>query len=177
MQISTAFSSSYLTPAPTGASARPAATPSASSVSDSSASGVSSYDFTSMTPGALQSTINGLVKSGKLSLKDSSPLVTIAGFAGGAGKPINVLSALQAGIDYKQTMQAGDPTSGIQHWQTALATLQGLQGTASGVDTVIKSARRSCRRMGRAQRNPSRPGVRLMGFAAALRAFAPPILR
>lgn len=139
MQISSAFSSSYLTPTLTGTSARISATSSPSSVNDTSTPGVSSYDFTSMTPGALQSTINSLVKSGKLSLKDSSPLVTIAGFAGGgsagAAKPINVLSALQAGIDYKQTMQAGDPTSGIQHWQTALATLQSLQGTASGIDT------------------------------------------
>jgi hypothetical protein len=139
MHISTAFSSSYLSNSQTGASARTSTTPNPSSVTDSSTPGVSSYDFTSMTSGDLQSTINTLVKSGKLSLKDSSPLVTIAGFAGGgsaaADRPINVFSALQAGIGYKQTIQADDPNSGIQNWKNALATLQGLQGTASGVDT------------------------------------------
>ncbi len=98
--------------------------------------GVSNYDFTNMTPDALKTTVNDLVKSGKLSLKDSSPLVTIAGFGGGdANKPIDVVAALKAGIAFKQQAQAGQPDAGIEQWQNALAALQGLQGTASGVDT------------------------------------------
>ncbi len=135
MQIGSASSSSYLI-RPQTASARGPTTSGTISPGDSGTPGVSSYDFTSMTPAELQSTVNGLVKSGKLSLKDSSPLLTIAGFSSGVGKPVDVLSALQAGIDYKQqTGQASDPASGIENWQNALATLRTLQGTTSGVDT------------------------------------------
>jgi hypothetical protein len=139
MQVNNIYSSAYPPVQQTATSARTTATADAPTETASTGSGVSSYDFTSMTPKELQSTINNLVKSGKLSLKDSSPLVTIAGFAGQAGKsdqPIDVFSALKAGIDFKeQTGQAQQPSSGIEYWNNALAALQGLQGTPSGVDT------------------------------------------
>jgi hypothetical protein len=138
MQVNNIYSSAY-PPVQTATSARTTATADGPTETASTGSGVSSYDFTSMTPKELQSTINNLVKSGKLSLKDSSPLVTIAGFAGQAGKsdqPIDVFSTLKAGIDFKeQTGQAQQPNSGIEYWNNALAALQGLQGTPSGVDT------------------------------------------
>ena len=140
MQVNTIYSSAYPPVQQTAASARTTATAAdAPTETANTGSGVSSYDFTSMTPKELQSTINNLVKNGKLSLKDSSPLVTIAGFAGQAGKsdqPIDVFSALKAGIDFKaQTGQAQQPNSGIEYWNNALAALQSLQGTPSGVDT------------------------------------------
>jgi hypothetical protein len=147
MQITNVLSSSYAAAQKSATSTR-AASPSPLASSDNttnSGTGVSSYDFSNMTPSQLQSTVNDLVKSGKLSLKDSSPLLTIAGFSNrgnvdgassaGADKPIDVLSALQAGISYKQQNQVGTGNSGIENWTNALATLQSLQGTTSGVDT------------------------------------------
>jgi hypothetical protein len=147
MQITQNYLSPFSTTAQSGASKRDAASTVAPSSSDTtSAGGIDSYDFTSMTPKDLLSTVNNLVTSGKMSLKNSSPLLTIAGFANGGGldgttaggtdKPVDVLAALQAGIDFKeQSGQAQQPNSGIQNWKNALATLQGLQGTISGVDT------------------------------------------
>ncbi len=139
MQIANIFSSSYAAARP-GASPARSATASAAAPADvaTNSNGVSSYDFTSMTPQQLQSTVNGLIKTGKLSLMDSSPLLTIAGFGGGGAtgdKPMDVLSTLSAGISYKEQNQAGEPNSGIQNWKNALAALQNLQGTPSGVDT------------------------------------------
>jgi hypothetical protein len=144
MQITSIFSSIYASSLQNASSARATARPvAAASGGSGNASGVSSDDFTNMTPTQLQTTINSLVKSGKLSLKDSSPLVSIAGFANGSspvntadmsGKPIDVLSALQAGITDKEQNQAGEPNSGVQCWKNALTMLQGLQGTPSGVD-------------------------------------------
>lgn len=139
MQIANVFSSAYATAQPASSATRTSAAPTASATTDagSTGTGVTSYDFTSMTPSELRTTVNDLVKSGKLSLKDSSPLVTIAGFGGtsAGGKPIDVLAALKAGIAYKQQNQANQPDSGLDHWNNALAALQGLQGTTSGVDT------------------------------------------
>jgi hypothetical protein len=147
MQIANIFSTAYSTP-PGGSPARAVATPAASSAAETTDphTGASRYDFTGMTSKELMTTVNNLVKSGKLSLKDSSPLVGIAQFANGSGlsasaaadgsdRPIDVLSALRAGIDYKQQTQADDPHSGVETWKNALAALQGLQGTPSGVDT------------------------------------------
>jgi hypothetical protein len=140
MQVNNIFSSAYPPVQQTAASDRTTATAAdAPTETASTGSGVSSYDFTSITPKELQSTINNLVKSGKLSLKDSSPLVTIARFGDQAGKSdqqIDVFSALKAGIAFKeQSGQAQQPNSGIQYWNNALSALQGLQGTPSGVDT------------------------------------------
>jgi hypothetical protein len=143
VQIANIFSSSYIATQQGAPPARAATSSAVASPDDTTNSGgVSRYDFTNMTPQQLQSTVNDLVKSGKLSLKDSSPLLTIAGFGGtggtaanGMGQPMDVLSMLKAGISYKEQAQAGEPNSGIQYWQNALAALQNLQGTPSGVDT------------------------------------------
>jgi hypothetical protein len=119
MQITNIFSSAYPTTSQLAPSVRTADTTVTSSPAGAAGGGVSSYDFTNLMPKALQSTINDLVKSGKLSLKDSSPLLTIAGFVNGGGvsgaaaqgadQPIDVLSALKAGISYKQQTQANTP--------------------------------------------------------------------
>lgn len=142
MQIANFFGSAYATRQPASSATRTSAAPATSAPADTgtTGSGVTSYDFTGMTPSDLRTTVNDLVKSGKLSLMDSSPLVTIAGFGGGAtadgaGQPIDVLAALKSGIAYKQQNQASQPDSGIDRWKNALAALQGLQGTPSGVDT------------------------------------------
>jgi hypothetical protein len=147
MQIANLFSTTYSNQ-PASSSARATAAPIASSPAETtdSGAGVSRYDFTGMTSKELMTTINNLVKSGKMSLKDSSPLVGIAQFVSGGGlsatpstensdAPIDVLSALKNGIAYKEQAQADDPHSGIEAWKNALAALQGLQGTPSGVDT------------------------------------------
>jgi hypothetical protein len=140
MNVSSIFSSAYSALSPRTPSSRAPDPTQASSPasSEGSSAGVSSYDFSNITPKALQSTINDLVKSGKLSLIDSSPLVTIAGFNGasanGGNQSIDVLSALKAGISYKQQNEADVANSGIENWTNALAALEKLQGTASGVN-------------------------------------------
>ena len=112
---------------------------SSASQASSTSSGSSSYDFTNMTPNQLLSTVNGLIKSGKMSLDESSPLVPmmgsstlirVPGAVGGpdipANQPVNFMSILQNGIS--GALSRGD-TANAAFLTTGLNALQKLQGT------------------------------------------------
>ena len=123
--------------------------PSASSTADAGqpgTAGVSTYDFTNMSPAQMQDTMNGLIRSGKMSLDDSSSLVgmipTALAYAGGGtpsaaqldsarNQPMDFLATLQAGITGAQSR--GDAQNAANLTRT-LNALQSLQGTPSGVD-------------------------------------------
>jgi hypothetical protein len=132
-------------------SSNPRQAPSASSTTDAGQSvggGVSMYDFTNMSPAQMQDTINGLIRSGKMSLDDSSSLVSMIPtgltYAGpGApsaasldsvrNTPMDFLARLQAGIDGARSR--GDAQN-AEHFARTLNVLQSLQGTPSGVDVI-----------------------------------------
>lgn len=101
-----------------------------------------SLDFTNMTPRQLQGTINNLIKSGKLSLDDSSALVGMVptalskvhydGHAPTAyEQPSNIIARIQDGIEGARSR--GD-TANVDSLMKALGALQKLQGSVIGVD-------------------------------------------
>jgi hypothetical protein len=115
---------------------------------DRAAGGISTYDFTNVSPAQMQQTINGLIRSGKMSFDDSSSLVgmipTALAWAGGGmpsaaqldsarNTPINFLATLQAGIAGAQSR--GD-THNAETLTRAFEVLRSLQGTLSGIDIV-----------------------------------------
>jgi hypothetical protein len=131
-------------------STAPASSTSSSSAgtADQAASGVSTYDFTNMSPAQMQDTMNGLIRSGRMSFDDSSSLVgmipTALAWAGGGtpsaaqldsarNTPMDFLATLQAGIAGAQSR--GD-THNAETLTRTLEVLQSLQGTPSGVDLV-----------------------------------------
>jgi len=101
-------------------------------------------DFTSMSRSDLRGTVNSLIKSGKLSLDDTSSLVGMMGPAAtsyaGQGGPsaaaydssaFDALSALQTGIDGANARHDEQNAAALSRTLTAL---QQLQGTAAGLD-------------------------------------------
>lgn len=116
------------------------ATPQSSTALDTS-SGV--IDFTNITPQKFQSTMNALIKSGKLSLDETSPLVVMVptalskvAYDGQAptayAQPNNFISMIQNGIDGAKSR---NDTANVQSLTVALHALQKLQGTSLGIDT------------------------------------------
>jgi hypothetical protein len=112
-------------------------TASASGTGTASSSATGSLDFTNMSPQQLQSTMNNLIKSGRLSFDDSSAMVGMIPTAlskvnydgqppAAYNQPINVLATLQAGIEGAQSR--GD-TENEESLTRALNALQALQGT------------------------------------------------
>lgn len=152
MQVSgTPYTSSYLTQ---GNSNRSQGTTSALVASGadgdggSASAGVSTYDFTSMSPAQMRSTVNDLIRSGKMSLDESSGLVGIMSppamrWAGNGtppsaeefnridNQPIDAMAALRGGIAGAQLR--GDTKSAEALGQT-LDALQRLQGGTASVD-------------------------------------------
>jgi hypothetical protein len=122
----------------------------ASSASQASltSSGSSSYDFTNMTPNQMLTTVNSLIKSGKMSLDESSSLVGMMGASplnnangstgapASANMPTNFISSLHNMISFDTSI--GD-TYGVAYAQKALFALNSLQGT-SVTDTGSPSA-------------------------------------
>ncbi len=118
---------------------------SSASQASSTSSGSSSYDFTNMTPNQLLSTVNGLIKSGKMSLDESSPLVPMMGSSSlirvpgavsgpdPANQPVNFMSILQNGIS--GALSRGD-TANAAFLTTGLNALQKLQGTPVAATAV-----------------------------------------
>ena len=144
MQItSTSFTSSYAAP---GAN-RPQKTASASSDAVANAgAGISTYDFSSMSPAAMRSTVNDLIRSGKMTLAESSPLLGMMGppasrWAGSGSppaeayrmddQPIDAFATLRAGINGAQSR--GDRRNVEALGQTLDALLR-LQGSTASVD-------------------------------------------
>lgn len=110
--------------------------------------GISTYDFTSMSPAQMRSTVNDLIRSGKMSLDESSGLVGIMSppamrWAGSGtppsaeefnridNQPVDAMAALRGGIAGAQSR--GD-TKGAEALGQTLVALQRLQGGTASVD-------------------------------------------
>eukprot|EP01035_Chromulina_nebulosa_P040808 gene40808-55160_t len=128
MQItSTSVTSSYAAP---GAS-RSQKAESASNASDAHAgAGISTYDFSSMSPAQMRSTVNDLIRSGKMTLTESSPLLGMMMPPAHRmdNQPIDAFANLRAGITGAQSR--GDRSSVESLGQTLDALLR-LQGTTA----------------------------------------------
>jgi hypothetical protein len=133
--------------APANSSAASAAT------TGQTVSGVSTYDFTNLTPNQLQSVTSGLVKSGKLSEQQALQLSFVSATLGNLGpngqflqlsgaksaaysnQPVNYIQTINNQLAYlQQSGEASNPEYGYAALQTLGATLQALQGTTSGVN-------------------------------------------
>lgn len=94
----------------------------------------SPYDFAKISPNEVLSTINNLVKSGKMSLDESSALLafrplTVQGYRTTASdnQPINLFSGLENMIAYNKSIRND---AAVVYAQKAYAALERLQGTA-----------------------------------------------
>lgn len=112
-----------------------------------SGSASSALDFTSMSRSDLRDTVNSLIKSGKLSLDDTTGLVAMMGpavssYAGQGGpsaatydsSPFDALSALRTAID-GANWRHDDKNAAM--FERTLTALQRLQGTVAGLDLKI----------------------------------------
>lgn len=141
MQIgSTSFYSPYSTPY--RADRMPMATADSTSPSASSAAPTTStFDFTNMTRSELRDTVNALIKSGRMTLDESTGLVGIMGPAittsGAAASSsydqqrVDAFAMLRMGIDGAKSRNEDRSAAS---YSLALNALQRLQGTPSGVD-------------------------------------------
>ena len=144
MQITgTSVTSSYATP---GAN-RSQKTESASGDAVANAkAGISTYDFSSMSPAQMRSTVNDLIRSGKMTLDEASPMLGMMGspasrWAGSGSppaeayrmdnEPIDAFATLRAGINGAQSR--GDSRNVEALGQTLDALLR-LQGDTASVD-------------------------------------------
>jgi hypothetical protein len=108
--------------------------------------GISTYDFTSMTPNQMQGITQDLLKSGKIGMRESLRLQMIgmpivrdmyspAQLAEYANKPVNYIQEIKSELEFlKQGGYANDAKSGYEGLKNLLATLQGMQGKTSGVN-------------------------------------------
>ncbi|WP_146056780.1 hypothetical protein [Chromobacterium alticapitis] len=103
-----------------------------------------SYDFTNMSPNKIVSTMNNLIKNGKLSFDDSGPLLALIppnlpnetftqNLPNTYDQPINVLTSLQTLID-------GDKYRGnfksAQQAEKTLQLIQSFQNKTKNIDTL-----------------------------------------
>jgi hypothetical protein len=108
--------------------------------------GISTYDFSSMSPSQMRSTVNDLIRSGKMTLDESSPLLGMMGppaslWAGSGSppaeayrmddQPIDAFAKLKAGINGAQS--TGDSRN-VEALGKTLDALLRLQGTTASVD-------------------------------------------
>jgi hypothetical protein len=111
-----------------------------SSPNSQGANNVSTYDFTNMTAPQMLQTVNSLIKSGRMSVEESSSLAGIMGFAGAspllgrsgqANEPVDFITALKRQISYNEEIKN---VAGVEYGKESLNALQRLQGTPSVVD-------------------------------------------
>lgn len=101
--------------------------------------GVKKYDFTNITRGELLNTVNNLIKSGQMSLDESTPLVMFMGPKIGldgsnidaSSEKVDVFSALKQSIAFNNSI--GNTTASTYDTK-ALNFLQKLQGNIFGLD-------------------------------------------
>ena len=98
--------------------------------------GGSTYDFTNMTPNNMLSTINSLIKSGQMSLDESSSLVAMmpisplaaansgSGTPDAANQPMNFFSGLEKMIAFDKSIHND---AGVIYAQKALSALERFQ--------------------------------------------------
>ncbi len=141
MNVSQANSYLYTSYAQKAAAASSATSQSESqtSSSDTTSDGVTKYDFTNITRGDLLSTVNNLIKSGQMSLDESSSLVLLMGPKIGldgsnidaSDEKVDVFSALKQSIAFNN--YTGNTTAS-EYDMKALNFLQKLQGNISGLN-------------------------------------------
>lgn len=110
------------------------------STSDGADSGVKKYDFTNISRGELLNTVNNLIKSGQMSLDESTPLVLLMGPKIGldgsnidaSSEKVDVFSMLKQSIAFNNSI--GNTTASAYDTRT-LNFLQKLQGNIFGLDT------------------------------------------
>lgn len=106
--------------------------------------GVSSYDFTHMTPRQMQSTMNDLIRRGELSFDDSTGLVSMIPTALSSidangqtppayDAPMDFIASMQTAI--ASALSRGESGNAANLTKT-LEALRRLQGTASSVDLI-----------------------------------------
>ena len=97
-------------------------------------------DFSNISPKALRETVNDLIRNGKMSLDESSPLVPLmfrdtpvanARAPEGGQQPMDVLALLREGL---QDAQSRHETQTAYYTQLSIDALSRLQGQTSGVD-------------------------------------------
>lgn len=100
------------------------------------AASVEKYDFTNMTPKALQETVNSLISKGQLDLDDTTSLlgmmpgtalskVNYDGTAPtGADTPMNVFSKIQSALEGALSRNETDSAAGLRRAAQALAKFQ-----------------------------------------------------
>ncbi len=107
----------------------------AATQASSTSTDIEAFDFTNMTPQQMQNTINGLIKSGKMSLDESAPLVGMIPTALSAvndngqtpaafRQPMNFIAGLEDSIT--GALSRND-TATAAFFKTALTALQRLQ--------------------------------------------------
>ena len=144
MQVAgTSVTSSYTSP---GASRSQKAESASGNAVASAGAGISTYDFSSMSPAEMHSTVNDLIRSGRMTLDESGPLLGMmsppASRWAGSGsppaeayrmdnEPIDAFAALRAGINGAQSR--GDRRNVEALGQTLDALLR-LQGSTASVD-------------------------------------------
>lgn len=109
------------------------------STSDSTDGGVKKYDFTNISRGELLDTVNNLIKSGQMSLDESTPLVMFMGPKIGldgsnidaSSEKVDVFSMLKQSIAFNNSI--GNTTASTYDTK-ALNFLQKLQGNIFGLD-------------------------------------------
>jgi|GEM_PF-3072857 len=110
-------------------------------------SGVLTYDFTNMTPAKMLTTVNCLIKSGQMSLDESSSLVGLMGGVSPlskvnydgkvpdtANKPMDFVAALKQMLSFDQSI---NNASGVVYDNKALSVLERLQGAPSSVNLSV----------------------------------------
>lgn len=99
------------------------------------AKGGDTYDFTNISPNDMLSTINSLIKNGKMSLDESSSLLSFVpltelnaamGKSGVTNQPINLFAGLKEMIAFNKSIHND---AGVIYAQKALSALDRLQGT------------------------------------------------
>lgn len=103
---------------------------------------IAKYDFTSMTPQQMQSTMNGLIRSGRMSLADSTalsgmiptPLSKVnydGNYPDSYYQPHNFIANLQ------QNLKEANDEKTIASVKATLAVVQHLQGSLASIDTKV----------------------------------------
>jgi hypothetical protein len=122
---------------------------------DSASTGVSEFDFASMTPSDMQEAAKKLFKTGDIDLTQLFMLQNMGvplGKMGASGEFVplsdaqrdtfrgqsyDYLSGARDAISYiEQSGRASDPKSGYGSWQGILNVLQNRQGTPAGINLV-----------------------------------------
>lgn len=109
----------------------------AATQASSTSADIEAFDFTTMTPQQMQSTINGLIKSGKMSLDESAPLVGMIPTALSAinyngqtpeafRQPMNFIAGLEDSIT--GALSRNDSATAA-FFKTGLTALQRLQNS------------------------------------------------